>query len=49
MDENERKNWQLIKDKMEESGNTDNYFYKRACLISKGEPDPMNLPKFEQD
>ena len=31
MSEDEKANWQKIKDVMEEKGTTDNMFYKRAC------------------
>ena len=34
-------NWQKIKDVMEEKGTTDNMFYKRACAIVDGKPDPL--------
>ena len=34
-------NWRKIKVSFEESGNTDNIFYLRACAIVKGESDPM--------
>ena len=45
MDNTELNNWQIIKDKMEESGNTDNFFYKRACAIVAGLPDPLDKDK----
>lgn len=45
MSEEERKNWQRIKDAMEEKGTTDNYYYKRACAIVAGKPDPLNKLK----
>ena len=41
MDKQERENWQIIKEKLEESGKTDSYFYKRAKAISEGRPDPF--------
>ena len=41
MDRTERENWERIKDKMEESGTTDNFFYKRACAILAGNADPL--------
>ena len=45
MHPDELANWQIIKEKFEENGTTDNYFYKRACAIVSGLPDPMsNLP-----
>ena len=41
MSEEELANWQRIKDSMEENGSTDNFFYKRACAIIDGKPDPL--------
>jgi len=41
MSDEERANWQRIKDVMEEKGTTDNYFYKRAVAICEGKDDPM--------
>ena len=50
MTESEIKNWERIKNLMEEKGTTENYFYKRACAIVSGLPDPMsNLPNVTQD
>jgi len=34
-------NWKTIKEAMETSGNTDNYYYKRAVMIVGGGNDPM--------
>jgi len=43
-------NWKTIKEKFEENGTTDNFYYKRACAIVRGEPDPMdNLKNVTQD
>ena len=43
-------NWLTIKETFEENGTTDNYYYKRACVIVRGEPDPMsNIPNVSQD
>jgi hypothetical protein len=43
-------NWVRIKSVFEENGTTDNFFYKRACAIVRGEPDPLdNLPNDTQD
>ena len=48
MSEEEKANWQKIKDVMEEKGTTDNMFYKRACAIVAGQPDPVEpLPPVE--
>jgi hypothetical protein len=41
MSEDERANWQRIKDVMEEKGTTDNFFYKRAVAILEGREDPL--------
>lgn len=35
-------NWQKVKDAMEASGNTDNFYYKRACAVLAGQKDPIN-------
>lgn len=35
-------NWQKIKDAMEASGKTDNFYYKRACDVLAGQKDPIN-------
>ena len=42
MDKHTYDNWVRVKETFEMSGNTDNFFYKRACAIVGGEPDPMN-------
>ena len=42
MDDISMENWQKIKDAMEASGNTDNFYYKRACAVLAGQKDPMN-------
>ncbi len=34
-------NWERIREHMEASGKTDNYFYRRAVAIGDGKPDPM--------
>tara|TARA_B100001175_G_scaffold224308_1_gene191173 strand:- start:114 stop:281 length:168 start_codon:yes stop_codon:yes gene_type:complete len=50
MHPNELSNWTKIKETFEETGNTENFYYKRACAIVKGEPDPMsNLKNVAQD
>ena len=48
MDKVERENWEKIREAMEASGNTDNFFYKRAVVISKGGSDPIELPDLEE-
>ena len=42
MDDISMENWQKVKDAMEASGNTDNFYYKRACAVLAGEKDPIN-------
>ena len=50
MHPDELANWTRIKEVFEENGTTENYFYRRACAIVRGEPDPMsNLPNVSQD
>jgi len=41
MDQHTYNNWVKIKETFEKSGNTDNMFYKRACAIVAGRPDPL--------
>lgn len=41
MDEHTYNNWVRVKKTFEESGNTDNLFYQRACAIVRGEKDPL--------
>lgn len=41
MDDHTFKNWVKIKETFEESGNTDNMFYKRAVEILKTKRDPL--------
>ena len=41
MHPDEFSNWVRIKETFEESGNTDNFYYKRACAIVEGQPDPL--------
>ena len=41
MSEDERANWQRIKDHMEAVGKTDSHFYSRACTIVAGGEDPI--------
>tara|TARA_B100000085_G_scaffold231648_1_gene218556 strand:+ start:2175 stop:2351 length:177 start_codon:yes stop_codon:yes gene_type:complete len=51
MDNDTYNNWVKVKETFEESGNTDNMFYKRACDIVKSRKDPMQsyleFPKAE--
>ena len=50
MHPDEFSNWEKIKETFEENGTIDNYYYKRACAIVAGQPDPMkNLPNVSQD
>jgi hypothetical protein len=41
MDSHTYNNWVKIKETFEKSGNTNNMFYKRACAIVSGNPDPL--------
>ena len=45
MSDEEKANWLKIKEVMEEKGTTDNFFYKRACAIVGGKPDPLETLK----
>lgn len=42
MDQHTYDNWVKIKSVMEQSGNTNNNFYKRACEIMVTRIDPMD-------
>lgn len=41
MDRHTLENWKKIKELMERQGRTDSMFYKRACMIIAGKPDPL--------
>jgi hypothetical protein len=41
MDDHTYNNWVKIKETFEESGNTNNTFYRRACEIIKTKKDPL--------
>lgn len=41
MDQHTYDNWMRIKTSMEESGKTNNQFYRRACEIQKTKKDPL--------
>ena len=43
MSKDEERNWQLIKEKLEEENKTDCFFYKRAVALLAGKADPLNL------
>lgn len=50
MDKISYENWVRVKETFEESGNLDNFYYKRACAIVGGQPDPLkNLKNGAQD
>ena len=50
MHPDELANWVRIKEMFDESGDTDNFYYKRACAIVEGKPAPMkNLNNGAQD
>lgn len=42
MDNHTYENWAKIKKAFEESGNTNNMFYRRACEIIKTKKDPLD-------
>lgn len=42
MDKHTYENWVRVKETFEESGNTENFFYKRACAIVGGGGDPID-------
>jgi len=42
MDEHTYENWVKVKKAFEESGNTQNMFYQRACAIVSGQEDPLS-------
>ena len=41
MSEDERANWEKVKEALEEADKTDCYFYKRAVAICNGGKDPL--------
>ena len=45
----ELENWQKVKEHFEAlpEDQRNNHFYKRACLICAGKPDPIDVPVFE--
>jgi hypothetical protein len=45
MHPDEFQNWKIIKETFEENGTTENFFYKRACAIVGGQPDPLDMKK----
>lgn len=42
MNQEERDNWEKVKEALEKSGKTDSFFYKRAQAICDGKKDPMD-------
>jgi len=42
MDKTSYENWVKVKEVLEECENTNNFYYKRACAIVSGQPDPMD-------
>lgn len=42
MDKDTYENWVRVKETFEESGNTDNFYYRRACAIVGGGSDPLD-------
>jgi len=50
MDNTSFENWVRVKEALEESRNTENFYYRRACAIVSRAPDPMeNLSNVAQD
>ena len=49
MKNQELENWERIKEAMEESGNTENFYYTRALAITAGFPDPMKLKEVKDE
>ena len=41
MDQRTIENWQRVKQALEKAGKTDCMFYRRACAIVAGRPDPL--------
>jgi hypothetical protein len=41
MDRRTYLNWVKIKDALEKAKKTDSFFYRRACAIVDGRPDPL--------
>ena len=44
MHPDEKANWKTVMEALEAAGKTDNYYYRRAVAITKGGPDPLELP-----
>ena len=51
MDEHTYNNWVKVKETFESSGNTENFFYRRACAIVGGALDPLDnmVPKINDE
>ncbi len=49
MSKEERENWIKIKQSLEAYEATDSFYYRRACAIVEGKPDPMEALKFIED
>ena len=41
MDRHTYLNWVRVKDALEKAKKTDSFFYRRACAIVDGRPDPL--------
>jgi len=41
MDRRTFENWQRVKEALQKAGKTDSFFYRRACAIVAGKPDPL--------
>lgn len=42
MDQDTRKNWHKIKDALEATEKTNNWYYRRALAITQGDGDPLD-------
>ena len=49
MDKDTYENWVRVKETFEASGNTDNFYYRRACAIVGGGSDPLDNMMSEAD
>lgn len=49
MDQHTKENWEKIKKHFEEIKQTSSPFYKRACLICAGKPDPFDAKEYGID
>lgn len=43
MDKQTLENWQKVKTALEQANKTDSFYYKRACAITSGNSDPLDI------